>query len=101
MPLFHVEIDLELYVVADSQDEAERIAERHLHEEAHSACYWASEPVTKEENVPGDWIDCLPYGAKRSGKTVRQILAEQAEAERTRPPTLAEIEAAGQVRLIP
>jgi hypothetical protein len=98
LPLFHCEIELDLYVEADDEDEAESLAESHAGEELHRAAVWVNQ-VTTGSYIDADVLRSRPWGGDGS-KTIAQLLASYAEAERNRPPTTDEIEAAGQQRLI-
>jgi hypothetical protein len=93
--LWEVEIEVEpLVVLAETEQEAERIAARNVRYGVEDAHYWAS-PLTAP--VDPEWRKSRPYGAKDGDlRTVQQIMDEEA----ARPPTTEEIEAAGQQRLI-
>lgn len=104
LKLFEVDIESTLYVVAKDEDEAERVAQRAIETEHAAASDMAlgatfeAYQVDSERHHLGDWRNSLPYGER--SRTCQQILDEWVEWERTRPLTAAELEAAGQLRLI-
>jgi hypothetical protein len=100
MPIFRVEAEIEVMVFAKDEDEAERLAADAVRAELRygEPTLW---PPTRVEDVPSlmGWQDCSPYNRKDS-MTCRAVMEAEAAAEAARPPTLEEIEAAGQQRLI-
>jgi hypothetical protein len=100
MPIYYVEADIGVMILADSEEAAERMAERALAEEVRwngIGNHWPPCRVTALDMYP-NWADALPHGSTE--RTCAQILGAEAEAEKRRPPTAEEIEAAGQQRLI-
>lgn len=58
MKLYRVEVETELYCLAESEKEAIGVARRHFHdEEPHMSARVA-------DYVEGDWYDGLPYHAR-------------------------------------
>lgn len=100
--LYEVEITATLYVVARTERGAERVAAEALEngkveDLAMTACIEAS-VVNEVRHISGSWEDAYPFGGNE--KTCTQWVEDWDEYERTRPRTAAELEAAGQQRLI-
>jgi hypothetical protein len=72
--LWLVNIDMDLFVVADSRREAERLGRKHASEEASNGVFHirARPPCS----VSSDWMETIPYGGE-DDKTVREYLDEQ------------------------
>lgn len=100
MSLYKIEVsasvDVEVVVWADSEQRAERIAQRKAHMVLRDAI-WDSDigiarPLRVIAEIPEDWESRKPLGDDAPPGTVAEILAAQS-------PTLADLEAAGQKRL--
>lgn len=96
--LFTVEIEQSVVVLAATEKAAEEIAK-------DVACghdiEWLDAMYSAYESprLPDGWDKTQPYGHE-GRETCEQILEALEEYERTRPPTLAELEAMGQQPLI-
>lgn len=61
MSLYRVTVEVELVVKADSEEEADRIARENVERETYDYCF-SSDKITKKEDCPQEWLDCIPYG---------------------------------------
>lgn len=101
--LFTVEIEQTIVVLAANETEAEEIAKD------TAGCGgdldWNDAMYSSYESgrcLPADWVKAIPFGLENmKDQTCGQIRDALEEYERTRPPTKAELEALGQVPLIP
>lgn len=101
LKLYAVEIERTLMVLAESEQEAEVIAERNEREEMMNGAEYVSASPATERNIPQEWYGSHPYtDSNDCDKTVRQLLDEILEAERLRRPSVQELEAADQQRLV-
>lgn len=103
MPIFRVEAEIEVMVFAKDWEEAEREARDAVREELR----WNSDGFTMygpdEVTDPlhlFDWKDARPHN-RDDNLTCAQIMELEAERKAKTPPTIEEIEAAGQQRLVP
>ena len=100
MNLYRVTVECELYVVAEDEKGAVDEAERALgHPDGVGLLISATEP---DGWIPPDWIDALPFGPNND-RTVRDWLAvdpPESEPDDDCDPTAADLEAAGQGRLL-
>lgn len=81
--LYVVDVQHTVYVMAETPEEAERLARRGIREYGDEPACAASE--VKDGPIDSDWRDALPFGCEDDGRTVAQI----AEGQRTaaeRPP---------------
>jgi hypothetical protein len=108
MPIYRItaSVDLEAMVYADSYNEAVAAADEamqdHISDDGINVLGMVScdhKPI-KDARFLGDWRTSLPYNSD-DDRTCQQILEDEADTEKRRPPTAAELEAAGQVRLCP
>ena len=76
--LFHVNLEYDLVVVADDENEAERIAKSVMRDEsAEATLVSATEMKNKSDIPPGGWEDnCIPWGSE-DDDTIGQILEEE------------------------
>lgn len=84
-----------IYVVAQSESEAEEEAVDHVRDEEP---YESSATVTQEPGqIYSDWTDSIPYGHPDfvNDRSCLEVL----EALKTEPPTAAELEQAGQGKM--
>jgi hypothetical protein len=95
--LFEVEIQKSIYVLAADEDDAVEIAKSETH---RMDWYDVDFDAQESSYVVGEWSKAEPYGSKL-GLTCEQIMSQLQEYEKNRPPTKAELEAMGQVPLIP
>lgn len=100
--LFHVEYDFDMVVLAENEEEAREIAKEDC-DEAFADCRYELYPVVSEirdmRSLPSFWSNSAPWGSD-GDTTCEKIMFAVEEAERKRPPTAEEIEAAGQMRLL-
>jgi len=101
--LFTVEIQTEVVVLADDEAEAEDIAKEQA--SCGGDIEWNDADYSIQEVyswLPPDWLKSPPFGMPREMKqmTCEQIIAAWKEYEAEQPPTIAELEALGQQRLI-
>lgn len=99
--LYEVEIKQTVVVLAVDEKEAEEIAKREAScggdIDWNDAVYSAYRP----KHFPADWLKSQPFGDDNPKyQTCEQIIAAWEEYERTRPLTKAELESAGQQRLV-
>jgi hypothetical protein len=106
MPLYKVQFEGEVVIYTEGETPGEYEVRDAIREEisgmgggVDGLCVYSPERVTAKTFL-GEWAQSRPY-EREDDMTCAQILAAEAEAEKRRPPTAAEIEAAGQVRLIP
>lgn len=93
-----VEITHEMIVLAEDEEEAEMIAKESFDPwEIDKDSAWFD--VSETYGIPAGWIGAIPFGSQDK-HTCEQIQAAWNEYETMRPPTLAELEAAGQQRLL-
>ena len=72
--LYRVRIEADMYVYADSPEEAESVAEDHWRDELGNLgpdLFASRQPVSA---VPGEWCDAIPYGDGVNDRTCEQIL---------------------------
>ena len=75
MKLWQVNIERSIFVVADTENDAERIALRNEREECYNDPDFVNAfEVTDIARVPKVWRDDRPYG-ENGGKTIADILA--------------------------
>jgi len=96
--LYAVSVDVTVYVVAESEAEAEWEGIDAAREEAmdgHANVY--ADQVEREEDVAPGWLGSIPYGIERDepDMTCVEFLAHQ----EARPPTDPELEDLGQTTL--
>jgi hypothetical protein len=104
MPLYKVEFEGEVVIYSEDGPPDEWDVRDAVKDElwdgggVDGLCIYAAERVT-DKTWLGEWSNSRPHG-REDDKTCNQILAAELEAEKRRPPTTEEIEAAGQQRLI-
>lgn len=75
MKLFAVRIERVVMVVAESDQQAQRVALTNEREEiSNDPDFIDARPVTTLDQVPPEWRDCFPYGTKEY-VTCEKILA--------------------------
>ena len=107
MPIYRItaSVDLEAMVYAETYNEAVAVADEamqdHINDDGINvlgAVCCDHKPI-KDVRSLGDWRDSLPYNSD-DDRTCRQHIEDEADDAKRRPPTLAELEAAGQQRLL-
>lgn len=104
MPLYRLTAEIEIVMYAEDWSEAEdgaRDCMRDAIRDDPGEFQLTGPHEVKVGGYLGEWHNSRPYNRDGDDLTCTQILAMEAEAEKRRPPTVEEIEAAGQVRLIP
>lgn len=100
--LFHVSFEFDMVVLAEDEKEARQVAEDDC-DDAFRDCRYGLYPFVDEIRdmslLPSEWARSAPWGGDGSA-TCEQIMLAIEEAEKKRPPTAEEIEAAGQMRLL-
>lgn len=74
--LFEVTIEKTIYVMADTEDEAEVEAESIEAEEQGDAI--SCREIKGVEEVPEDWRDAIPWNVEDGDLTIREILLQPA-----------------------
>ena len=105
MPLYKVEFEGDVVIYSEDGPPGHYDSRDAISEELSamgggidSLCIWDAEKVTLKTHI-GEWEKCRPHG-RDDDKSCAEIMQEEAEAEKRRPATAEEIEAAGQQRLI-
>lgn len=81
MPIYHVQLEIDIYVLADSEAEAEAVA---IHTAAKSEMPEVAllRQVTSLQEVPDDWKRSIPWGTD-DDKTLAELLAPAEPARGT------------------
>jgi len=76
MKLFHVRVEVDVMVAAESVEQAEEIVSEDQVDWRYEACNAdvSSTEVTRLDQLDEEWQDALPYGLESSSKTCREIL---------------------------
>ena len=102
LKLYHIEVTQTIYVLAEDEAKAHQVARDNQIDLYDGYQYDATEVTAKTRWIDGDWDELEPFVGRSEPlmeKTVEQLWEEMKEAERNKPASRMELEAAGQMVL--